>query len=174
MAALPRSASASGVPMASSRRIDLAVHPADEEAGDAGDLRQVGVDGAGVLLEAVDVRLHHLLVAVEAEDERDVDVATLGDHLLDGGQPLLGAGDLHHQVGPVDLLVQRTGRRLGARPVVGQTGGDLDADVPVAAEAVVVQRGELVERAVDVRSTMAQYCSMIEAPDCTSERCCSS
>ena len=37
----------------------------------------------GVRLEPVDVGLHHALVAVEAEDQRDVDVAALGDHLPD-------------------------------------------------------------------------------------------
>ena len=50
----------------------------------------------------------------------------------------------------MDLLVQVACRRLGAGAVVGQIRGDLDAGEAVAAVAVVVQRGEHVERAVDV------------------------
>ena len=87
-------------------------------------------------LEAVDVRVHHLLVAVEAEDQRDVDVAALGDHLADRGDAGGGAGDLDHQVRAGDLLVQRARRGLGAGAVVGQAGIDLDAHEAVAAVAL--------------------------------------
>ena len=50
------------------------------------------------LLEAGEVGLHHLGVAVEAEDERDVDAAALGDHRPDRGDALGRAGDLHVEV----------------------------------------------------------------------------
>ena len=78
-------------------------------------------------------------------------LAALGDHRPDGADAFLGAGDLDHQVGPVGSA--RAGARAAASvpaSVVGQAGGDLDADVAVGAVAVVVQLGEAVERAVDV------------------------
>jgi hypothetical protein len=56
--------------------VDLGVDPADEERGDARDVGQVAV----VLLEAREVGVDHLGVALEAEDEGDVDAAPLGDH----------------------------------------------------------------------------------------------
>ena len=130
--------------------VDLAVDAADEEAGDAGDLGQIGPRCRGVLLESVDVRVHHTLVTVEAEDQRDVDVASLGDHLADRADALRGAGDLHHQVRPSDLFVQRTSGRGRAGLVVRKRRLDLDADESVAAIAVAVEVGELVERTVDV------------------------
>ena len=89
-------------------------------------------------------------VAVETEDQRDVDAATLGDHLLDRGEPFLGAGDLDHQVAAVDPFVQAACCGLGAWAVVGEAGVDLDADVAVDAVGVVVDLGEHVAGAVDV------------------------
>ena len=50
----------------------------------------------------------------------------------------------------MDLLVQLRARGLGACGVVGEIGGDLDADEAIAAVAVVVHWREHVERAVDV------------------------
>ncbi len=86
--------------------IDLGVDAADEEARDAGDHGQVRSRIRRQAFEAGEVGLDHRRVAVEAEDQRDVDASTLGDHLLDRGETLLGSGDLDHQISTVDLLVQ--------------------------------------------------------------------
>ncbi len=74
------------------------------------------------------------------EDERDVDVASLADHLLDGADSLRGGGDLDHQVRQVDALVQATGRLDRPGGVVGQARGHFERDEAVGAAAAVVDR----------------------------------
>ena len=130
--------------------VDLGVDAADEEARHAGDLREVGVGVHGQPFEPAEIGLDHLRVAVEAENQRDVDAASLGDHLLDRRQTFLGARDLDHQVAPVDPLVEVTRCGLAAGAVVGEAGRDLDADVAVDAVRVVVHLREHVAGAVDV------------------------
>jgi hypothetical protein len=84
----------------------------DEERRDRGD----GVDGLPApraSLEAGDVRVDHLLVARDGEQQRDVDVHAARGELLDRGDPGLGRGDLDHHIGPcepapeVDRLLDR-------------------------------------------------------------------
>ena len=82
--------------------IDLGVDAGDEEAGHARDPAEVTV----VLLETGEVGLHHLGVAIQAEDQGDVDAATLGDHRLDRRHSLRRGGDLHVEVRFVDRSVQ--------------------------------------------------------------------
>ena len=85
-------------------------------------------------LETGDVGLHHPRVAVEAEDQRDVDVASLGDHLLDrAGRPSAVAGIL-------TIRLRRSIRSCSWRAAVSvpgpswaSAGVDLDADVAVDA-----------------------------------------
>jgi hypothetical protein len=67
-----------------------------------------------------------------------------------GAEPLLGAGDLDHEVATVDPLVEAPCGRFGARTVVSEARSDLDADVPVDAVGVVVDLREHVAGAVDV------------------------
>ena len=131
MAALPRSASASGVPIASSRRSTSVSTRLMKKLATLATRLEVGAGGGGVLLEPGEVGVHHLLVPLEAEDECDVDVAALGDHLLDRLDAGRGGRDLHHQVAALDLLVEAARRCLGARRVVRQLGRHLDAGVAV-------------------------------------------
>src|SRR5690606_23568247 len=77
--------------------IDLSIHTADEERSDGGEARQV-VAVVASPLEAGEERLYHLAVALEGEDERDVDGDSEGQGLGDGGQALGSRGDLDHRV----------------------------------------------------------------------------
>jgi hypothetical protein len=54
--------------------IRLGVHARDEEARDRVHRRRVAA-GLDETLDAADVRLHHLAMPLEGEDQRDVDVA---------------------------------------------------------------------------------------------------
>ena len=110
--------------MASSRRSTSVSTRLMKKLATLATCRQVDVRALGDQpFEPAEVGLHHLAVPLEAEDQRDVDAATLGDHLLDRAEPFGGAGDLDHQVAAVDPLVQVAGRGLGARLVVGEVRG---------------------------------------------------
>ena len=101
--------------------VHLGVDPADEEGGHAGHLGQLRRPARGHEgLEAAQVRLHHLVVAIEPEDQRDVDAVALADEGLDGGDALAGGGDLHEEVGLVDALVEHAGVAHGPVGVVRQ------------------------------------------------------
>ena len=97
--------------------VGLGVDARDEERGDRRHPREVAA-GVREPLHAADVRLGDLAVALEREDQRDVDRDAGRDRLLDRRQALPGGGDLDEQVGAVDELVQAPGlvdRRLRCR-----------------------------------------------------------
>ncbi len=102
------------------------------------------------LLEPRQVRLDHLVVPVDREDQRDVDVVALGDLVLDRGKPLFGRGDLDHDVGPPAPIAQVLGHRDRASRVVRERRRDLDADEAVLAFGLVVDRPEHVRGGLDV------------------------
>ena len=85
--------------------IDLGIDTTDEERSHTRDTRRRPT-GSNAIVETVDVRLHHLLIAIEPEDESHVDVASLGDHRADGWKTLFGGRNLDHEVGSVDSLPQ--------------------------------------------------------------------
>jgi hypothetical protein len=128
--------------------VDLAVHARDEERGD-----RLRVDAPALLaaaLEAADERLGDALVGGHREEQRDVDVQPLVDHLLDRGDALLGAGDLDHQVGAIDalpVLARLLHRLLG---VEGEVRVDLEGHVAVVARGLVVDAPQHVAAALDV------------------------
>ena len=100
--------------------VGLGVNPAHEERRHRGDPR--GVASAGhELLEARQVGLDDLAVALEREDQGHVDAAALGDHGGDRRQPFLGGWDLHEQIRLVDAAVQVTSGRDRAVGVVGES-----------------------------------------------------
>ena len=113
--------------------VHLGVDPADEERGHAGHVGEVVRPRGGQRLEAGEVGLDDLVVAVDAEDERHVDAAALADHLPDGGDALRGGRDLDQHVGLVDALVEAAGGGDGALGVVGQGRRHLHRDEAVAA-----------------------------------------
>ncbi len=130
--------------------IDLGVDAADEEARHARHRGEIGARVGGEPFQPCEIGLHHLAVAIEAEDQGHVDGASLGDHLLDRRQTLLRARDLDHQIAPIDLLVEVSGSSLGTGAVVGETRIDFHADVPVDAARLVVHLRKDVAGAMDV------------------------
>ncbi len=111
--------------------VDGAVDAADEEAGDAGDFRNVAA-GGGKILETGEIGFHDLFVDADREQQGDVDVQPASEQLPDGGKAGRGPRDLHHQVGPVHGRPQP--QRLADRRfrVVGEIGRALQADIAVA------------------------------------------
>ncbi|MBA2331542.1 MAG: hypothetical protein H0V94_01970, partial [Actinobacteria bacterium] len=116
------------------------------------DLRKAKVDYDDVVetLEAADVGLDDRLVALEREDQRDVDRLALRDRVLDRAQSGLGRGDLDEQVRPVDVLVQAHRLLERALTVVGERGVDLERDVAVQPFAAIPDGAKQVARALDV------------------------
>ena len=108
-------------------RIDLCVQPADEETGDRDD----SVDWKTLLnpgLEAGHVGVDDLPVAVDVEQQGDVDVDPLADAPLDGGKSGRSSRDLDLHVGAIDRAPQ-PGRFLhGSVSLVGQLRRDLERD----------------------------------------------
>jgi hypothetical protein len=127
----------------------LGVDTADEEARHGCDRARVAAPGHEPL-QAADVGPRDLRVALEREDERDVDGLALRDHVLDRGEARLRRRDLHEEVRLVHELVQADG--LGGRPlgVVGEIRVDLERDVSVLAGALVPHRAKQVERLAHV------------------------
>jgi hypothetical protein len=117
--------------------VDLAVDAADEERRDRAQPRQVVAVGLG-LLEPGEERVHDRVVALEAEDQGDVDADALREHLRDRRQPCLGRRDLDVEVGTVDEPPQRLGLGHGAVAVVGDPRVDLDRHAAVDAVGAVV------------------------------------
>ena len=101
-------------------------------------------------LEAGEVGVDDLLVALDGEQQRDVDVDATGGELLDGGDAGLGGGNLDHHVGPREAPPQRQGLLDGRRGVVCQVGRAFERDEPVAPVAGVVGRAQQVGRMADV------------------------
>ena len=92
-------------------------------------LQVVAVGGS--LGDAFDIGVDDLLVALQREDQGDVDGDALGEGGGDGRQAFQGRRDLDHRVRAVDLLPQLDGLLLGVLGVVGQTRVDLDGDTAV-------------------------------------------
>ena len=82
-------------------------------------------------LEPADERLGDVRVGLDREQQRDVDVDALVDHLLDRGHPGVGARNLDEHVGTVEALPEHArllDRDLG---VVRGVGLDLERHVSV-------------------------------------------
>ena len=149
MAALPFSASASGVADRGQPLVDLGVDPGDEERRDRRDRGDVVPVGRR-LLEPGHVGVDDLAVAGEREDQRHVDRDPLGQRRGDRRDALGRGRDLDVHVRPVDQPPQLLGlgdRRLG---VAREPRVDLERDPPVDAVGGVVDRPEHVGRPADV------------------------
>src|SRR5439155_23111083 len=90
------------------------------------------------------------LVSAQVEEEGDVDVDPLTDQLPDGGHALGGAGNLDHQVRTAHGAPEAPPLGDRALRVARQVGGDLQADVAVAALRLVVDRAADVGGGADV------------------------
>ena len=129
--------------------VGLGVDAADEEGRDRGDPRRVAA-ALDEALQAADVRLGDLPMALEREDQRHVDGDAGGDRLLDRGQALRRRGDLDQQVGLLDQRVQALGLGDRALGVVGEVRVDLERDPAVLAVALVPDGPQDVAGVADV------------------------
>ncbi len=129
--------------------VDLGVHPADEERRhrpDAGE-RPARVEP---LLQTRCVSVHDPAVALDGEDQRDIDADPVRDRGGDRRQTGDRGGDLDEQVGPIDLLpqvVRLVDRLLG---LVGQPWVDLERDATVEPARTLGHRREQVTCRADV------------------------
>ena len=131
--------------------VDLGVDPGDEERRDGADARTGRCPAFCARSRPVEERVHHRVVAVQAEDQRDVDADALRQRLADRRQAPHGGRDLDEQVRPVDEPPQRP--RLGdglARCRARDPRVDLDGDPAVDAVARVVHRPQHVAGVADV------------------------
>jgi hypothetical protein len=101
---------------------------------------------ASAPLERAQVRVSQLLVAFKREKQGDIDVDTLVQGLLDRGDARFGAGDLDHQVGPIDPapVIARLGQRAGR--IVSEVRRKLEAHIAVSHARFVVRRSQDVAR----------------------------
>ena len=148
IAARPRAASASSVPI-SSRYLSTFVSTRLTKK-----LATLATSDALAALvaaaEAGDVRARHALVDVDAEHQRHVDVDALGDRVLDGRDPGLGRRDLDEHVRPIQARPQSPRalqRRVG---ILGKVRLDLDAGEPIGPVGRVVDPAEDVGGVADV------------------------
>ena len=147
MAAITRLAPGQGL----QAPVHLGVDPADEERGDAGHPRELRrPPGRHQRLQAADVRLNHLVVAVEPEDQGDVDAPSLAQQGVDGRHALLGRRHLDQQIRLRDPGVQHAGVAHRALGVVRQRGGHLQGDVAVLTVALLVDGPQELEPVQDV------------------------
>ena len=121
--------------------VGLGVHARDEERGDRGELAARVAAAVDEALDAADVGLGDLAVALEREDQRDVDRDARGDRVLDRLQALDRRRDLDEEVRAVDQLVQALGLGLGGLGVVREVRVDLERDPAVLAACPRPRRG---------------------------------
>jgi hypothetical protein len=99
-------------------------------------------------------------VALEREDQGDVDRDAGGNRLLDRGQALAGRGDLDQQVGLLDERVQALGLVDRALRVVREVRVDLERDPAVlatAASAMKISFGS--DSVADISRIWSSYAS---------------
>jgi hypothetical protein len=101
-------------------------------------------------LESSQVGLHDLLVALDREQQRHVDVDAVGGEFLDRGDAGLGGRDLDHHVRKIQPPPELA--RLGDCPlrVVGQVWRALEGDEAVVTAGRVGGRAQHSGRAADV------------------------
>ena len=123
------------------QRVGLGVDARQEERRHRGD-RVHRLARIGPRRQATQVGVDHLLVALDREQQGDVDVHAAARQLLDRGQPRGRAGNLDHHVRLAEPLPQVGGLGDGRLGVVGQVGCAFERDEPVAALALLVGRAQ--------------------------------
>jgi len=96
------------------------------------------------------IGLDHLPVALQREDQGDVDRLTPRDRVLDRAETRLRCRDLHEQVRPVDPLVQAHRLVEGCLTLVRERRVDLHRDVAVLALAVVPDPAEQIAGVLNI------------------------
>jgi hypothetical protein len=112
--------------------VDEGVDPRDEERGDRADAID-WLPRRPPRRECRDVGASDTLVGGDREEEGDIDVDPLGQHLLDDGDSFDRARDLDQQVRPVDGRPEPAGIGRSDGRVARGEGRDFDRDEPVAA-----------------------------------------
>ena len=143
-AAFPRS----GWPSGSRRSVSVSTRLTKNDATDA--MPRMSSPPADPLLEPFEIGLDHLLVPLQREDQRDVDVEAGGGGVGDRREAFAGRRDLDHHVGPAEPGEQLLRLGEGALGVVREIGVHLDRDEAVAAVPLVVVGPEDVGRVGDV------------------------
>ena len=110
--------------------VDGGIHTGNEEGGDGTDVVQIVAVGVS-LGDALDEGVDDLLVALEREDQGDVDGDALGQGGGDCRQAFEGCRNLNHGVRTVDLLPELDSLLLGGFGLVSQTRIHLDGDAAV-------------------------------------------
>ena len=110
--------------------VGLGVDARDEEARDGQHLGRVAA-GSDEPFETAEVGLGDGRVALEREDQGDVDRDALGDAILDRAETGLGGRDLDVEVRAVDLLVEPDRLLERALALVGERRVDLERDPAV-------------------------------------------
>ena len=101
--------------------------------------------------QAAQVGVHHLGVALEREDERDVDVDPGGDALLDGREALLGPGIFTIRLGRLTARHSRRASRIVAAVSCASVGATSMLTYPSARARALEDRQEHVGGGADVR-----------------------
>ena len=129
--------------------VGFRVDARDEEARHGVRARRIAARGDEPL-ETAQVGLDDLLVALQREDQRHVDVLAGGDHVFDRGDARLRRGNLHVEVRPVDPLVQSLRLLVSVRDVVRERRVDLPGDVAVEAVRPLPHGAHQLARILDV------------------------
>src|SRR5215208_4377366 len=129
--------------------VGLGVHPADEEARHAGNLRRIA-SAFHESFEAPDVGFCHGAIALEREDQGDVDRDPGRYGVFDRPQALLCGRDLDQQVRAVDHLPQKLRACDGPLRVEGQLRGDLQRHISILVLCLLVNGHEDVASIPDI------------------------
>src|SRR5690606_5300065 len=129
--------------------VDQSIDSGDEEGRDGMDLRDV-VPGSPGPLETAQVRVDHLTVARQTEDERHIHADARSNRVTECLEALDGGGYLDHRVRAVDALPELLRLSDGARSVTGQHRRDLNRDPAVTTRGDVEDRSEYVTGISDV------------------------
>ena len=130
-------------------RVDLGVHARDEEARDGREpVDRLACSDAP--LEAVDPGVRDLLVALDREQQRDVDREARRGQLAERIDALRRRRHLDEHVRAVDLVADALGGLDRAGGVARELGRQLERDVAVLAVGVVVARAQQLGAVADV------------------------
>ena len=125
------------------------VDATDEEARDACDFRHVAARFEPIF-KAEHIGVGDLLIDVDREQQRDIDVDPLRDERADRRQTGFRRGDLDHQIGARDDAPKMDRLPYRGLGVVCEIGRAFEADVTILPLRVIVDGTQRVRRVADV------------------------
>src|SRR3972149_1332872 len=93
-----------------------------------------------MIFQAAEIRIHHLGIALEGKNERNVDIDADSYRFTNGRDTFLGSGYLHHQIRTADSRPELFNLGHGGSRIVRQLRANLDAHVSVAAICLFIKR----------------------------------